>query len=218
MKIRKSDTTRIPLTEEMIRTMKGHQERTGVGANKLLSGKRKDLPEGLNSALIRNYFQGNSKTIRKDHYEYVIREWETLPDNSYVEVTDEIKKHFQSIQDQIADILECPKMRLKAHRAANGIHKTVPKRIVNILMAIEPPKYTRRPISDEERQKLQYYRSQFGLLPGKIFLVSNDVPEGLTPYTVSNWLDQDVKSAMGHYIDWVLKQCHDMVKEYSSNG
>lgn len=72
---RRADPHRIKITQEIRNRLHDYKEQTGIGASALLRGKRKDLPQGLNSAVIQNWLNGKIKSARKDHLNYVLSEW-----------------------------------------------------------------------------------------------------------------------------------------------
>ncbi|WP_262694693.1 hypothetical protein [Kordiimonas aquimaris] len=76
-----SRTHRVPLTQDILDTLKAHKKRTGLGVIALLRGKRLEMPPGLNGAIVESWFQGNSATARQSHIDYVLRLWEAAPDN-----------------------------------------------------------------------------------------------------------------------------------------
>ncbi|MBP5857411.1 hypothetical protein KAJ83_10365 [Marivibrio halodurans] len=53
--------------------------RTGVSAFKLLK-HADDAPRGLSSAALRRWIDGQTKTVRRDHYDYALSRWRDLPD------------------------------------------------------------------------------------------------------------------------------------------
>jgi hypothetical protein len=71
-----------------------------------------------------------------------------------------------------------------------------------------PPKTKdkKRQISKRDLQTMRQYRDLLNLLPGHIFKVYPDAPEGLNPYMVSRWLNENVKANPEH-IKWVLESC-----------
>ena len=77
------NTTTVTITDEIIETLLHHQHRTGVGPQKLLRGKRDVAPAGLSSSMVYNWVRRGSKTARKDHLEFILNQWEALPDNPY---------------------------------------------------------------------------------------------------------------------------------------
>ncbi len=80
---------RFPLTHEIIESLRGHKERTGVGPALLLRG-RKFLPLRLKPATIESWLSGAAESARASHLKTVLELWAALPDNPYVELTGEM--------------------------------------------------------------------------------------------------------------------------------
>lgn len=76
---------------EKLKLLRKHIERTGVGANSILKNRRHELPKGLNSGLIRAWFDGGIKTQKEEHLNYLLDLYEPLPDNPWVEIDDELR-------------------------------------------------------------------------------------------------------------------------------
>ena len=75
--LEKAPYRRINITEKMRQDLKDQSERTGIGATALL-GQIKGCPEEVSANMISAWAHGHTKTARKDHYEYVLREWKRL--------------------------------------------------------------------------------------------------------------------------------------------
>lgn len=71
----------MPLDATLRRTLRAHIARTGVGSIALLRGAR-DMPEGLTPARIESWIHGTAKTALREHVDYVLRRWESLPPRS----------------------------------------------------------------------------------------------------------------------------------------
>jgi hypothetical protein len=69
----------IPITSKIFELLHAQKARTGVSSTKLLKG-RGDVPEGLTRLHIAKWLRGDLKTTRPRFLEYVIWEWEQLPD------------------------------------------------------------------------------------------------------------------------------------------
>lgn len=80
----------IGITPEILKTLHRHRRRTGLSFQRLLQGKD-DLPDQLTAEKIHNWLSGRNRNARKDHLEYVIRQWEQLPERiERVQITQDI--------------------------------------------------------------------------------------------------------------------------------
>ena len=205
-------TPRIPVTPEMLRLLQKHKERTGVGAHKLLSGKRSILPEGLNGTTVQNVMNGLTTSIRKDYYHFILSLWEEMPDNPQIEITKEIRDHFRNVRTQISSVIDCPKLRTKAHNVYKYGQKTAPKHLVETIMRIRPDEHQYRPITKNQFKSLAVYKDRFNLLPGHIFRISDSIPEGLNPHIISSWISGQTQTARSDNIEWVLSRCESILR------
>ena len=80
----------IPFTSDMAAQLVKERERTGVGASALLK-PYKNLPKGLNVTMITHMLSCKVKKVKAIHYEFVAGAWATLPDNSRIEITEEMR-------------------------------------------------------------------------------------------------------------------------------
>ena len=108
-------SSRIAITNEIIETLLYHQHRTGVGPQKLLRGKHEAMPVGLSSHHIHNWVRRSSKSARKEHLDFVLNEWEQLPDNLYAHQRH--RTHRKELESIAHDDLE----KLKVIRDMTGI-------------------------------------------------------------------------------------------------
>lgn len=69
---------RIEITGALLEELRAHVRRTGKGPHALLRGVR-DKPEGLTGNMIQNWMRGLVHTARKDHFDYVLTLWGSLP-------------------------------------------------------------------------------------------------------------------------------------------
>lgn len=78
--------SRIPITSEIRQILIAHKERTGVSVDKLLAGRRKELPPGLNAAIINSWIRGKTHSARNSHLQYVLGLYSSLPDNPWIDL------------------------------------------------------------------------------------------------------------------------------------
>ncbi len=81
----------------MVERLLHHKNRTGVGAQKLLGGRRKELPLGLNSSMVQGWFVHRYQTVNPELFEYVIGLYEALPDNRMIEVSEKHREELQNL-------------------------------------------------------------------------------------------------------------------------
>ncbi len=82
---------------DALRTLQEEIDRTGIGANSILRNRRCELPQGLNSGLIRAWLNGKIHTIRPLHIDYLLNLYKDLPDNPWVEIDDELRHDLDQI-------------------------------------------------------------------------------------------------------------------------
>ena len=216
---------RIPLTPDMIETLNAHRIRTGIGPHVLLRNKRKELPKGLNSSVVKSGLMGLAKTIREDHYNYILKLYEALPDDPYVKISQEQQEQLKVLKGQAATIARNSTIdSTMANWIVTGKIKMCRKSELEFLLkAAEKPITTptgpmkhhqseRTPFTDEIWKELKRYRDEYGILPGKIFKNAEDIPEGLKPHNVSHWISRKPKSVNKDHLDWVLKACANVTK------
>ena len=77
----------LPLTQEIVATLRTHRDRTGVGPAVLLRDQ-KPLLARLMPATVESWLSGAANSARVSHLETVLELWEVLPDNPYVTLTE----------------------------------------------------------------------------------------------------------------------------------
>ena len=216
--------TRIPITDQIIKTLEDHRVRTGIGVNSLLYGKRREVPKGLNSSIIRGWVRGATKTARQEHFEYVLSLYSALPDNARVEVSDKDREELQTLKRRTAFVVKGTGLKPGTASAivSGRIQKTRKNYLDWLLEAARsfPPETKKKvrqsakvkPITVAQYEKLRFYRDHYGFLPGHIFKNAKQAPEGLRPHTISKWLDRTTKSTQPRYIKWVFRRCEDILK------
>ena len=69
-----------------------------------------------------------------------------------------------------------------------------------------------KPINSVDLAKMRQYRDVLGILPGRVFDGSSDIPPGLTRNMVSGWLNGATGNANPDYVKWVIQRCREIVK------
>lgn len=67
------------------------------------------------------------------------------------------------------------------------------------------------PISDDQRARLEHYRT-LCLLPSGVLEGADDKPKGLTRAVIASWLDGKPKTVREDYLTWVLTRCEDLTR------
>jgi len=89
--------------------MRGHMKRTGFGVQKLL-GHAESLPDGLNCSLVSSWFRGDIKTARKDYLDFVLMQWQALPDTNLIDLKPELIAAMNA-EKQRTGVGECALLR-----------------------------------------------------------------------------------------------------------
>lgn len=148
----------IEFTKEIKSKLKRLQRESGISAMRLLKG-RKDIPDGLNSAIISNWLNGSIKSARKEHFDYALKIWnETTP---RLNVTDkmlsQLKREEQRTGQKPSRLLSlfssAPKgLRTAAlHRIIDGDTKTIDQGHWDFLFAAY------KALPDVQTTKKKYY-------------------------------------------------------------
>ncbi|MDE1466915.1 hypothetical protein [Aurantiacibacter sp. D1-12] len=93
---------RVEITEEIRKQLESEAERTGVGASKLMRGRRTDMPQGLTSSMMNGWKNGAIGSAKKAHLDWVLKayaEWTqpAKPDiPKKIMLTDEHRAFIQS--------------------------------------------------------------------------------------------------------------------------
>lgn len=69
---------RIPLDHGRIEALQRERERSGIGPTRLLR-QAADLPRGLTANMVTNWLMGQNRKARRDHYDFVLSLWKSLP-------------------------------------------------------------------------------------------------------------------------------------------
>ena len=64
----------------IVEKLRCHHKRTGVGAIRLLQGAQEKVPDKLTATIIQRLLSHRNKMGQQNHIDYVLREWERLPD------------------------------------------------------------------------------------------------------------------------------------------
>ena len=90
-------STHILLTPDLVGEMLWRKNKTGIGPQKLLSGKQ-DKPDGLDSGLVNNWLSAQTRSARPEHAGYVLHLWRNAP--IMMELSDEDRAALRNAMDQ----------------------------------------------------------------------------------------------------------------------
>ncbi len=127
---------KIKLTEEKIKRLIAEKERTGVGFDALLSGKRHEVPQGLNSAIITSWAREKTHSARQAHLDYVFLKYKALPDNPWISITNEQRAIINRVNLKMSGKVLT---MVRRHPPPNGVNYQMIKRIL-----AGPPKKLRK--------------------------------------------------------------------------
>ncbi len=73
---------RIPLNRERLEVLRHERERSGIGPTHLMT-YAEDIPQGLTQNMITNWLMGQNQRVRRDHYDFVLELWRSLPNQTH---------------------------------------------------------------------------------------------------------------------------------------
>ncbi len=211
---------------------------TGLSVNQLFS-IRSDLPSGFVVQLTHSYFAAARKKIKKEYYLFILKVCDENKGKGYIPLTDEIQKRLKAEVERTG-VTPADFIRSESSKCVEGLSQhllytwvrgdaqTVDSRYLDKVLeayaafpdkvVLEPAKAVSehrkdlRPICDKELTVLLKYRMLLGILPGKIFERASDIPDGLSPATVSRWLNGSAQNVHSVHIHWVLNRCRELVR------
>jgi hypothetical protein len=130
--------TRVPITDQIREELNYLRKKSGKGGMRLLRG-RKDIPQGLDSAMIQSWLNGATKVALKSHINYVRKAWKTTDPKIPVtpEMVEQLNSELERTGMSPTSLLRaCPDLQSKiANDAISalrcGARKTVDKTIWN---------------------------------------------------------------------------------------
>ena len=215
----RGDMERVPVTDQLIDTLKDHQQRTGVGPAALLSGC-KDSPGGLTGALIRSWMKGGTRSARRDYLEYVVRRWASLKDDPTIPITPSMRRELRVQIDRtglgVHSLLKGREDRPEGVTGPKAVHwhhgkqKRVRKDHWRYVMGL----FEETPSADSSfvtvtpyrRAQLAAEKNRTGISSSDLLRDLKDVPTDLTPETISGWLCGVTKQARPEHLSYVLEK------------
>lgn len=233
----------IEITDEIRERLIQHKKRTSVGSMLLLKGKRSEAPKGLNSAILNNIMNGQSKSVKKSYLEYVVQLYEALPDNVWIKLEGEVQN---TIINKLTAV-KIPLNRLFAGRddLPEGF---LPEKARHWTKSCEANKKIRRlwyeyliKVCDEfietqnnvPKHDLKEYMGKghqqepinsdglqkiqryhkYTGLLPGLIFEHYKAPDNIKPYIISSWLSGKTTMAEPLHIKWVLESCEKLLKK-----
>ncbi|AZI37880.1 hypothetical protein NT2_13_00790 [Caenibius tardaugens NBRC 16725] len=219
---------REPLAAETVAQLRGHAERTGVGAMRLLRGA-KDKPAGLTSNVIAHWLRGAAQYANPVHVAYVMERWAALPTNKRLAFTSEMRAHLAAeflrtgsgpvpLLKRASDMpsgLTHQMLQSWLHGEPGTVGEAFWDHVTGCLRALpdDPRKQPRRgrpkgeshdKIDEIELAELQHHRKRTGIGPTMLLRRAADKPAMLTPPMVSQWLNGVTERADPKLVAYVL--------------
>lgn len=228
----------VMLTDNNRKLLQRKIRETGLSAYKLFS-ERKDLPKGFNPKHTHNYFTLNRSKIEKPYYDYILKVAKANKGKGYIPVSEQflwqLNLEIQRTGIPTTTLINSLKkngeeVKVNAYTITawlSGRTKLADRSEMNWVLkqyAALSNKKIRKPIATISRydglspiaavdlKKMRQYREVLGILPGKVFDETKNIPEGLNTNTVSNWLNGHTQTANPDAIKWVLKRCRELVE------
>ncbi|MEO1190271.1 MAG: hypothetical protein AAFY02_00815 [Pseudomonadota bacterium] len=223
---------RIPLTEEMHRTLSFHRDRTGIRPKALLT-HASDVPEGLTRGLIQRWLHAKRpvKTVRADYYEFVVDLWAGLPDapvakdsgDPTITLTDVMVRQLQQERERTgvspARLLVGATGRpsgltasviagwLKPGPEGIAVHAGHFDYVVHLWRSLRDDPDPRIPLTEPMRQRLRRERERSGVPAAQLSAIEPGFPIGLSAGMVRAWLHPKpaTKTVRRSHYDFVLR-------------
>lgn len=236
-----ADNVWMQLTSKHRQLLKNKVKETGMSAKRLFA-HRKDQPKGFDRKNLSSYYSLSRHRIKKDFYRYIIRVCDENKGNGYVPFIPKIQRQLQaeihrSGLSPAAFMREVKKEgepkfnQVLLYSWLRGEVETLDRRLLNEVlrkyaafpgkagktkgkMLAQPSLITSglKPINSVDLAKMRQYRDVLGILPGRVFDGSSDIPPGLTRNMVSGWLNGATGNANPDYVKWVIQRCREIVK------
>lgn len=209
----------VPLSAEAVK-LQAERDRTGVGHNKLLEGKK--LPAGLSMDGAANILYGAYKSVRQDHYDFLMSEWSKLPDKDYklLDYSNDMKAallaqkertrvgvvSLLSNADNIPDGLSVG----MANHLLRGDFQKIRDTHYKFLMSA----YENLPDNEHEYillegaalERLRRLKTTKFIGPSTLLKEHADAPDGLNHSLISGWFSGHSKTARRDHIEWLLEK------------
>jgi len=219
------DCTRIAMSDEHLAMLRSEIARTGKGSKAILRGKRRQMPEGLNSGIIDQWLNGNVQSASEQHWNWVRQTYaEDQPDPDSLELTKEMRNHLKAerkrtgagIQKLFRGTNDLRPEGLTSssivHNWLSGSHKTVRKDhlewVIEAYKNFGTPKAqsSRLIITEELRDQLVAEFKRTGLGAASLMgHARNSAPASLNPTKIQTWLSGTTKTANREEWNFVME-------------
>ena len=87
----------IELDQSLIEFLQSERDRTSVGAQALLK-PYKELPKGLNHAMVTHWLGGRVQTAKRVHFDFVVSAWALCETRKTIEFTSDLLNELRTLQ------------------------------------------------------------------------------------------------------------------------
>lgn len=214
----------IEITEAMRQGLKQHQRRTKTGPGTLLKNKNNPFP-----SLTRQNIWGwmnlqRVKNVRKDHYEWVIANWESLSAEVGLEKEDRkipfTEGMYQILRQEYARtgvgfIMLYEESESRPESLSKEMVKTWSKSIAKVVRqnhydwalkqyhSLPDDPYT--PLNPEILDLINREVARTGIKGAGLLKKAENPPEGLTGSFLTDWARPQARNAKKRYVDWVIR-------------
>lgn len=213
---------RVNITERKRNLLIHYKERTGVAPVVLLSQAKIPPPKGLSPQTIYRWINGELKSAPREHYEFVIQLWESLPKGPpRIAITEELRTELRELKDKSGCgpimLFKNSSQKLPAGLNAQLVNAWLAGRVrtakkshwdfVLELWNNPSPEVNRLQITQELLETLRMHKARTGI--GASALLRNtrqERPKGLTATLINSWLENRTKSARQNHLEYVLKR------------
>lgn len=218
----KSKTERIYLSKAHIELLRSEIARTGAGPQQLMRGLSREKPEGLSSALIRNWAEGRTATAKRHHWDWVLDRYVAYaPDPSLIPLTAEMKskldaeiRRTQTVPAKLFRTVgeATTPSGLKAHSVRNWL--IYPQQFVResdynwVMNAYRelPDQPYRIELDPEKLARIKAEAIRTGASGHSLLKYANgQAPDGLTPVVINRWISGKGATARSDHWAFVME-------------
>lgn len=218
----KDKTDKIALSKAHIELLRSEIARTGAGPQQLMRGLSREKPEGLSSALIRNWAEGRTATAKRHHWDWVLDRYAAYaPDPSLIPLTAEMKSELDAeirrTQTVPAKLFRTvgeatTPSGLKAHSVRNWLiypQQSVRESDYNWVMNAYqelPDRPYRIELDPEMLTRIKAEAIRTGASGHSLLKYANgQAPDGLTPVVINRWISGKGATARSDHWAFVME-------------